>query len=85
MNVIKENLEDTELRSNLRNSQQVKVKVKVKHTKDQTLILISIDPTLEHWIVDVDCSEFRSLSLKTQNPLKTKILLAFLDVSVTLC
>ena len=40
-----ENLEVTELRSNLRNSQEVKVKV--KHTKDQILILISIDPTLD--------------------------------------
>ena len=33
LNVIKENLENTELRSNLRNSQEVKVKVKVQKTK----------------------------------------------------
>ena len=45
LNVIKENLEDTELRSNHRNSQEVRVKVKV--TKDQLLILISVDPTLD--------------------------------------
>ena len=33
------NLEDTELRSNLRNSQGVKVKVKVNDTEDQTFDL----------------------------------------------
>ena len=29
------------------------------------------------WIVDVDCSEFHSFSLKTHNPLKIKTTLVF--------